>query len=1643
MLRTYTRIIVISFVFLHGLLNAQLFAQGTVYEIDEHFTIVDCDGTFVDDGGPLVPHDATGVEEITICSNSTNPNSTHISLNFSQLFIAGTMEIFDDAFANPANLIATLTDADNGTNPIISATIANPSGCLTVRFTPNGTDVGWNAFIRCIKACQSVVAAIADSDPAIMPADTGTIDICPGDRVFFTGTGIYDQDGLVYDQDDATSTFEWNFNDGTTAMGNNVSQVFDEPGGYLVQLTVTDAEGCSSLNQLNQRIRVSPGPIVTFQENLEDAYCVGETIDLTQSTELDPDATTNLFIETEPISYPVSLTFADTIPLPDGNGGSYLSPLEFSGFNPGQTLADGDEIIAVCLNIEHSYAGDLEIELICGDPEGVNQSVVLVPWPNGMGGTYLGDPIDDETLNPGVGADYCFTNDGGLTFSMADDTLPFTEPSLIPGNYLPEESFDGMIGCPLNGEWYIRVSDNLNIDDGWLFSWSLEFEETLYPDRDSFEVGIDSVFWQDNPDLIYYSSDSIVTTPVAAGASNYILTVVDSFGCVWDTSVVANMLPFSHPDCYDCLPLLDETLQQDTICNQGDIQTTLASFEQIDTNIIWQSYENAEFGQPLFPDLTDALRSNIDVNSISPTILTDINQIESVCLNIETDFAADIGLFLRAPDGSLLELSTGNGAGGNNYTSTCFSPAAINPITAGVPPFTGTFQPEGDWNALVGTPINGRWTLLAFDNTGIQLGRFIDWTITFVHTIELNHTWTPDDGNLSCTNCPDPIISADQTQTYQLEVVDDYGCTETGEVQIFVVDQLAPLVINCDPEISIGEILFSWNPSSPSGQYEFTVDTGSGPSAPMTVSDTFVVIDNLSNLQQVTINVRPLITDPAQLGCVDDSFVSLTCTNVGCLLSANIQQINDVSCFGLDDGSATILIADNDGLVNILLNGGPVTLTNDMLTGLEPGPYQLIATDPTACADTVDFTIVEPPALDVSVTQTDINCNGDLTGQISISANGGTGQLLYELDSGGLQDMDNFNGLSAATYTVRVEDDNQCAFDTTITLTEPDAIDLMVDVSDPQCNDTQDGSIQLTVGGGVPTYTYDWADIPGDDNAEDRDLLAAGIYELTITDDNNCTFLFQDTIVAPDSISLALTSIDSVDCFGGGNGAININPSGGTGDLNFLWNDPNAQVDASAVFLLAGTYTLVATDDNGCTNTVTYTVEEPDPLVLDFDRSDVLCRGEATGTATAIASGGNNGYTYDWDASANANDAILIDVPAGTYTVTVTDAKGCMTVDSVQLTEPATAVSASIVQDVQGCFGESLNVATVSPAGGTGNYTYLWSNDDMGTTARDLPEGTTTVVVTDDSGCTFEASIDLEDLEEITFNLITMMPSCNGSSDGGMGINQLMGGAGMDDSDYSFLWSNNTNGIAAENLTGGVTYSVTVTDPQGCQSTQELLLPDPPPITFETFTTDVSCFGFSDGEAGINNINGPNTGLFTITWSDNTGGSSDPNVTDLAAGAYSVLVTDVLGCTQNANLVIQQPAAITGDLTTRDATCFGDADGQIIADIDGGIPGYEYSWSVPGSGPTIDNIPAGDYELLVTDANDCEFVIQATIEQPDEVTANAQPQDVICAGDATGRILAIGGGGRPPFTYSLDGQFYTRSDQFLGLLAGQYTVYVR
>lgn len=1640
MLLNSTRLIPILCCFV--LLGFSMPLQAQVYEIDEHFTIVDCDGTFVDDGGTVGGHDPTGVEEITICSNSSASDMTHIQLVFTQFEISGTFEVYNGPSVDPATLVNTLTAANNGTDPIMIATIANPSGCLTIRFTPDGTSApGWNAFIQCTRACQSVEAALVSSDPEVMPVDTGYIDICPGDRVFFNGAGIYAEDGLVYDQDDATSTFSWNFNDGTTELGNNVSHVFEEPGGYTVQLTVTDINGCRNINQINQRVRVAPPPRFALQQDLQTTYCTSDTVSLSQSNELEPDPSTNLFVATDTLSFATGQILSDTTALPDGNGVSYETTIEFGNFIAGQTVTNIDDVVGICLNMEHSYAGDLEIEIICGDTGPGEQSVVLVEFPNGLGGTFLGEAIDTDNLEQGVGYDYCFTPGATTTWEEADPTFGTPFPA---GDYESEEPLSGLIGCPLNGEWTIRVTDNLGIDDGWIFNWSISFADYLFPDLESFNVPIDTVFWQEAPNLIFYTSDSLAANPAAAGQSDYTLTMIDSFGCQWDTTVIVDVLPFSHPDCYDCQPMLDEVLQQDTVCSGGMIPTELATATQLDTAILWQSFPNADFGNTLYPNMAQAFSSVISVNSNNPVNLTDLNQIRSVCLNIETDFVSDINLFLRAPNGSLLELSTNNGAGGNNYTNTCFTPNAATPITAAVPPFDGEFQPEGNWNVLLGTPINGDWELVAYDDFGIQVGTFQNWTITFIHTNFFTYNWTPDDGNLSCTNCPDPVITANMDAVYEVTVTDQYGCEEMGQVEITFVSELPTLTPNCNSILGIGEMVFNWNPTSPSGQYEYTVAINGGPSGgTMIVSDTFITVTGLSNLDEVTLNVRPLITDPLLLGCVTNDFVELTCTYEACIFTSSVEMVADISCFGETDGTATFNFVNNDGELTYLLDGNPISIPADnILTGLSGGDYQLIVEDATTCTDTLDFTIMEPTAVTAMVDSSSVLCNGDASGQIVIVGAGGTGNLNYSLESGPSQASGTFGGLTANDYSISVSDENGCTFDSLITIDEPTAVSLMTTVDPLLCFDSNDGAIDLMVQGGVGPYTFDWNDLTGVNDLEDRTGLMPGDYTVTITDANGCETVREETVSAPDEIVLALTQVDSVSCFGGGDGEIQIVPTGGTGTLDFLWDDPNAQVLASAVFLTAGTYTLSATDDNGCMQTTTHQVFEPDELQINFNRVDVACRGAATGTATALATGGNGGYSYSWDTGDMGPN--ISDQTAGVYTVTITDSKGCMDIDSIQLTQPATGIDLSdIQQDEQGCFEQSLNIATVVPVGGDGNYSYLWSNGEVTATANNLPSGTAFVTVTDEAGCSLEQSIVLTDLEEITFNLFTMLPTCNGLANGGMGINQLTGGAGSTDTDYSFDWSSGSNNIFANNLLGGITYSVTVRDAQGCFSTQELLLPDPAPIVFQTNVEDVSCFGFSDGTVSVANIIGPNPGDYDINWSANAGGSTDATVNGLPAGSYSVQIEDVNGCTQSASLNISQPTAIDAALSTQDATCFGDADGQIIADVAGGTPGYTYEWSNNGNTAAISSLPAGEYQLIVRDANDCEFNVRATIEQPEQVTATAQSQAVICEGDATGRILAIGGGGRPPFTYSLDAQSFSRSDQFLGLTSGSYTVYVR
>lgn len=1389
LLPTFCRSVLLATLFLAS--SPQLSAQ--TFRIITNDFVNTCTGNFVDGGGLVGPH-TTGTEQsITICAQAGSAPNTHIRVTFEQFEINGTMVVYNDNNADdPNDVLITYDPNANGTFPIVTATAANSSGCLTFVFNGTGpASAGWNGIISCETACQPVIATIFDTDPDIMPVDTGYIDVCLYDTVSFVGGGIYPEDNIIYDQDDATSKIDWFFSDGVE-FGNatNVQRTFTEPGGYLVSVRVTDVNGCINTNLVRQRIRVAPVPEFNLQTDFVTDVCFSDTIVLAGSTEVNPNPNSQVFVSSDSVGFPIVRSLADTTFLPDGNNEMYQSTLSFTNFNPGATLTSLNDLVSICLNMEHSYAGDLDLYIEC--PNGSTATFIDFNGP-GLGGQYLGIPIDvDQDLSPGIGYDYCFIPDPSLLSISEQAIMNGTDVnnSIVAGNYNADSDaeWNNLIGCPLNGDWIIHVQDNLFSDNGYIFSWSIEFNNRLYPDAETFFVGVEDHFWVAQENLVFYDPDSIRAIANYAGENAYTYIVVDSFGCIYDTTLTVNVAPFTSPDCYSCQSILDSTAQSVAVCTGTEVQTTLASRVSLDTLIPWAAFPSDTFTNSRYFSLGTSYNSTISVSDIRPLMITDAaTSIASICVDLGTEHAGDIRLFLQTPTGGLFELSTGNGGTDPDYINTCFTPDAMTSITDGTAPFEGNFLPETDFSFLNGNPINGDWTLRAYDvSGGDAFGVFLGWSITFRNENLITYNWTPDDGTLSCTDCPDPVITSNGSQTYTVTATDLYGCSETGMVFITLGDLPA----------------------------DITVD----------------------------------VTSP---GC------------------------------GQTSGSATVAVDPNAG------------------------------------------------------------------------------------------------------------------------------------------------------------YQFSWSHGPSTQTVDD---LPPGMYTVTISA-GSCEITRDITVEQSVPIEITLDSVDDLSCNGSSDGQINVTVTGGVGDLSYAWNDPNSQILEDAVFLNAGTYTLVVTDENGCTANITATVNEPDPLSLSFETTEVNCNGGSDGTATVTPAGGNGGYQFAWS---NGGDAASIQgVGAGNYVVTVTDNKGCMIVDSVSVGQPAASVALTTAQDQMGCSGASLNVASVAATGGHPPYTYSWSSGATTATATGLPAGPNTVTVTDVTGCGITAEIQLTDLEPITFNIFSTNPSCNGYADGAMGVNLLMGGAGTTDTDYSFNWSSGSQDITADNLAGGVEYSLTVTDQQGCTTEQTRFLDQPAPVQLTTTENSVSCFGLDDGTISIVSITGPNPGGYNIQWNAAAGNSTDSTVMNLGAGSYTVQITDSEGCIADRTVVLTEPTQLQVELDKTDVTCFGDIDGNIRAAASGGTPDYSYSWSNGNTNNSLSNLPAGSYQLVLTDANGCEETREISIEQPPEIFATATAEDVICNGDATGRITITGGGGRPPFTYGLQGTGFSRSNEFIGLLAGDYTVFVR
>lgn len=409
------------------------------------------------------------------------------------------------------------------------------------------------------------------------------------------------------------------------------------------------------------------------------------------------------------------------------------------------------------------------------------------------------------------------------------------------------------------------------------------------------------------------------------------------------------------------------------------------------------------------------------------------------------------------------------------------------------------------------------------------------------------------------------------------------------------------------------------------------------------------------------------------------------------------------------------------------------------------------------------------------------------------------------------------------TYTVTCTDANGCESDTTFILTDFSAPTASCAGTNPICNGDSNGEVTVTSSGNSP-FTFD---IGSSSNSTGTFTgLSSGSYTVTVTDVNGCTNTCSATLTDPPVLNLSCNS-DPADC-GQSNGTVIASASGGVTPYTY---NLGAAINNSGVFpgLAGGSYVVTVTDISGCSNTCSVTVNEVGGISANCTSTNITCNGDSDGAATATPTSGTAPYTYAWSNSGTTQTITGLGV--GTYTVTVTDVDGCTAVCGTSITQP-TALSVNCTGTNSTC-GNNDGTATGTPSGGTSGYTYLWDDPASQTTqtATGLAAGTYTVTVTDANGCTATCSSLIQDTAAPSVTAVCDAVTCNGDSDGSAEAFPLNGGGPP----WTYAWSNSATTKVINGLTAG-TYTVTVTDSNGCTASASCTVTEPAAIT-----TTVSC----------------------------------------------------------------------------------------------------------------------------------------------------------------------------------------------------------
>ncbi|RMG95043.1 MAG: hypothetical protein D6706_12910, partial [Chloroflexi bacterium] len=404
---------------------------------------------------------------------------------------------------------------------------------------------------------------------------------------------------------------------------------------------------------------------------------------------------------------------------------------------------------------------------------------------------------------------------------------------------------------------------------------------------------------------------------------------------------------------------------------------------------------------------------------------------------------------------------------------------------------------------------------------------------------------------------------------------------------------------------------------------------------------------------------------------------------------------------------------------------GPDTLRN-----LPAGNYSVIVEESGACIITQNFTINEPPPITDTIVTSDVPCNGLGNGSITLTVGGGTPPYGYLWSNNAT--TANLSNLNGGTYTVTITDANGCQKTDSATINEPLPLTLSSSFNPVSCNGGNDGSVSVTVTGGTPGYNYLWSTVPPE-TTPSVSGLSAGTYFVVVTDNNNCIAADTVTVTQPPALSVT-TGFKKPLCFLWTDGYAYVQVTGGVAPYAYQWNTTPVQTNDTAFNLGAGQYTVTITDANNCTASATVNVTQPPPLQLTPSSTAAFCFGDSTGAAIVSVIGGTAPYTYLWNTNPPQTTPIAINVPAGSYSVTVTDNNGCQDSTISVVTEPPPLVASFSITDVS-CHGGNDGEIDMTPSGGTPPYSYLWSTSATTQDITGLAAGTYFVTTTDNNNC--------------------------------------------------------------------------------------------------------------------------------------------------------------------------------------------------------------------------------------------------------------------------------------------------------------------